>query len=71
MIGGQTLLRSCRFYDDPARCDPGFGRIGRNVMRVGSAVALIPEFEIVGVNATSDPKTSAHLLTYDSILGQA
>ena len=48
----------------------GFGRIGRNVMRGWISRGTDTDIEIVGVNATSDPKTSAHLLTYDSILGK-
>jgi glyceraldehyde 3-phosphate dehydrogenase len=44
----------------------GFGRIGRNVFRtlIGD-----PEVEIVAVNDITDSKTLAHLLKYDSILG--
>lgn len=47
----------------------GFGRIGRNFMRCW---LLRPNsnIEIVGLNDTSDPKTNAHLLTYDSMLGR-
>jgi glyceraldehyde 3-phosphate dehydrogenase (phosphorylating) len=44
----------------------GFGRIGRNVYR---AAMGDPAIEIVGVNDITDPKTLAHLLKYDSILG--
>jgi glyceraldehyde 3-phosphate dehydrogenase len=46
----------------------GFGRIGRNFWR---AVAANPgsDLEIVAVNDLTDPKTLAHLLKYDSILG--
>ena len=44
----------------------GFGRIGRNVLR--SAIND-KELEIVAVNDLTDPKTLAHLLKYDSILG--
>jgi len=44
----------------------GFGRIGRNVMR---AALGDPEIEIVAVNDITDSKTLAHLLKYDSILG--
>ncbi len=47
----------------------GFGRIGRNFMRCW----LLREnsnLEIVAINDTSDPKTNAHLLKYDSMLGQ-
>jgi glyceraldehyde 3-phosphate dehydrogenase len=44
----------------------GFGRIGRNIFRtlVGD-----PSVEIVAVNDITDSKTLAHLLKYDSILG--
>jgi glyceraldehyde 3-phosphate dehydrogenase len=44
----------------------GFGRIGRNVFRttIGN-----PEIEIVAVNDITTPATLAHLLKYDSILG--
>ncbi|OAB56348.1 glyceraldehyde-3-phosphate dehydrogenase [Phormidium willei BDU 130791] len=47
----------------------GFGRIGRNFLRCW----LTREnsgLEIVGVNDTSDPKTNAHLLKYDTMLGK-
>jgi glyceraldehyde 3-phosphate dehydrogenase len=44
----------------------GFGRIGRNVFR---ASLENPEIEFVAVNDLTDPKTLAHLLKYDSILG--
>src|SRR5437660_9935497 len=44
----------------------GFGRIGRNVFR--SALGN-PDIEFVAVNDLTDPKTLAHLLKYDSILG--
>ncbi len=44
----------------------GFGRIGRNVYR---AALGDPNIEIVAVNDLTDPKTLAHLLKYDSILG--
>lgn len=44
----------------------GFGRIGRNVFR---AALGNPEIEFVAVNDLTDPKTLAHLLKYDSILG--
>jgi glyceraldehyde-3-phosphate dehydrogenase (NAD(P)) len=48
----------------------GFGRIGRNVLRGWISRGANTDLEIVGMNSTSDPKTSAHLLTYDSILGR-
>ncbi|MGA2991328.1 MAG: type I glyceraldehyde-3-phosphate dehydrogenase [Candidatus Korobacteraceae bacterium] len=44
----------------------GFGRIGRNVLR---AALGNKDLEIVAVNDLTDPKTLAHLLKYDSILG--
>jgi glyceraldehyde 3-phosphate dehydrogenase len=44
----------------------GFGRIGRNVERASFNDKNI---EIVAVNDLTDPKTLAHLLKYDSILG--
>ena len=44
----------------------GFGRIGRNIMR-----AAMPhhDIDIVAVNDLTDAATLAHLLKYDSILG--
>jgi glyceraldehyde-3-phosphate dehydrogenase (NAD(P)) len=47
----------------------GFGRIGRNFMRcwLGRENS---NFEIVAINDTSDPRTNAHLLKYDSMLGR-
>jgi glyceraldehyde 3-phosphate dehydrogenase len=44
----------------------GFGRIGRNVLRTALQDKNI---EFVAVNDLTDPKTLAHLLKYDSILG--
>src|SRR5579884_2435156 len=44
----------------------GFGRIGRNVFRTSLDDKSI---EIVAVNDLTDTKTLAHLLKYDSILG--
>lgn len=45
----------------------GFGRIGRNVLR---AALGDPEIHVVAVNDITDPKTLAHLLKYDSVLGK-
>lgn len=47
----------------------GFGRIGRNFLRcwLGRSNS---QLEVVGINDTSDPKTNAHLLRYDSMLGK-
>jgi glyceraldehyde 3-phosphate dehydrogenase len=44
----------------------GFGRIGRNVFRAAQGRR---DLEIVAVNDITDPPTLAHLLKYDSILG--
>jgi len=45
----------------------GFGRIGRNVVRAG---LHRKDIEFVAVNDITDTKTLAHLLKYDSVLGQ-
>src|ERR1044071_568036 len=45
----------------------GFGRIGRNVLR---ASLNDPNIDFVAVNDITDPKTLAHLLKYDSVLGK-
>src|SRR5271154_3008669 len=45
----------------------GFGRIGRNVIRAG---LHNPNIEFVAANDLTDTKTLAHLLKYDSTLGQ-
>jgi glyceraldehyde-3-phosphate dehydrogenase (NAD(P)) len=47
----------------------GFGRIGRNFLRcwAGRNDSFL---EIVGINDTSDPRTNAHLLKYDTMLGR-
>jgi glyceraldehyde 3-phosphate dehydrogenase len=45
----------------------GFGRIGRNVVRAG---LHRKDVEFVAVNDLTDTKTLAHLLKYDSVLGQ-
>jgi len=44
----------------------GFGRIGRNILR---ASLNDSNLDFVAVNDLTDPKTLAHLLKYDSILG--
>jgi len=44
----------------------GFGRIGRNIFRTAINDSNL---EFVAVNDLTDPKTLAHLLKYDSILG--
>jgi len=45
----------------------GFGRIGRNVFRAAKASGA--DIEFVAVNDLTDPKTLAHLVKYDSLLG--
>ena len=42
----------------------GFGRIGRQVLRIGLAY---PDLEFVAINDLTDPKTLAHLFKYDSV----
>src|SRR6266498_1419297 len=44
----------------------GFGRIGRNILRTA---LHDKELDFVAVNDITDAKTLAHLLKYDSILG--
>lgn len=44
----------------------GFGRIGRNIFRASMGD---PAIEIVALNDITDARTLAHLLKYDSILG--
>ncbi len=44
----------------------GFGRIGRNILRTALNDSNL---DFVAVNDLTDPKTLAHLLKYDSILG--
>jgi glyceraldehyde 3-phosphate dehydrogenase len=44
----------------------GFGRIGRNIFRTAIGD---PEIDFVAVNDLTDTKTLAHLLKYDSVLG--
>jgi glyceraldehyde 3-phosphate dehydrogenase len=44
----------------------GFGRIGRNILR---ASLNDKNLDFVAVNDLTDPKTLAHLLKYDSVLG--
>lgn len=44
----------------------GFGRIGRNILRTSLGDS---EIDFVAVNDLTDTKTLAHLLKYDSVLG--
>ncbi|EAT15446.1 type I glyceraldehyde-3-phosphate dehydrogenase [Desulfuromonas acetoxidans] len=44
----------------------GFGRIGRNVLRIAQGH---PDFNIVAINDLTDAPTLAHLLKYDSVHG--
>src|SRR5438552_12502470 len=44
----------------------GFGRIGRNIFRTSIGD---PDIDFVAVNDLTDTKTLAHLLKYDSVLG--
>ncbi|TVU53291.1 MAG: type I glyceraldehyde-3-phosphate dehydrogenase [Arthrospira sp. PLM2.Bin9] len=47
----------------------GFGRIGRNFLRCWLTRGDNTNLEVTAINDTSDPKTNAHLLKYDSMLG--
>src|SRR5690349_14661389 len=44
----------------------GFGRIGRNIYRTAIGD---PDIDFVAVNDLTDTRTLAHLLKYDSVLG--
>ena len=46
----------------------GFGRIGRNFLR--AYLEREPSFEVVAINDLGNPKTMAHLLEFDSLLGR-
>src|ERR687887_865665 len=46
----------------------GFGRIGRNFFRAAKQRGADVDF--VAVNDITDPRTLAHLLKYDSVLGR-
>ena len=46
----------------------GFGRIGRNVVRAAKAMGATG-LDFVAVNDLTDTRTLAHLLKYDSVLG--
>src|SRR5258708_5582567 len=47
-------------------CINGFGRIGRNILRTALGDK---DIDFVAVNDITDTKTLAHLLKYDSVLG--
>ena len=44
----------------------GFGRIGRNLLRIS---LLSDDIDVVAINDIADIKTCAHLLKYDSVFG--
>jgi len=48
----------------------GYGRIGRCTLRAIWEQGLENEFEIVGINASGDLKTNAHLTRYDTTHGR-
>ena len=70
MISGPFLSDLTAFKMTLRVAINGFGRIGRNFMRCWLSRGSNTGLEVVGVNVTSDPKTNAHLLRYDSILGE-
>ncbi len=45
----------------------GFGRIGRNIVRAAKQQGV--DLDLIAVNDITTPKTLAHLLKYDTILG--
>jgi glyceraldehyde-3-phosphate dehydrogenase (NAD(P)) len=47
----------------------GFGRIGRSFLRCW-AERPNSGFKVVGLNDTSDPRTNAHLIRYDTMMGK-
>jgi glyceraldehyde 3-phosphate dehydrogenase len=48
----------------------GFGRIGRSIFRAAANDPLFKDIEIVAINDLTDTATLAHLLKYDSVMGQ-
>ncbi|MEB3225475.1 MAG: type I glyceraldehyde-3-phosphate dehydrogenase [Synechococcus sp.] len=47
----------------------GFGRIGRNFLRCWAGREN-SQLQVVGINATTDTKSNAHMLRYDTMLGK-
>lgn len=45
----------------------GFGRIGRQLLRVIYDYNLLDKFNIVAINASGDIKSNSHLLKYDTV----
>src|ERR1043165_7904475 len=64
-VGGPTLIRGGALMAIKVGIN-GFGRIGRNLYRTAIGDN---DIDIVAVNDITDPKTLAHLLKYDSVLG--
>lgn len=48
----------------------GFGRIGRNVLRVIFESKEAMPFDVVGINDTADTNTMVHLFKYDTCFGK-
>jgi Glyceraldehyde-3-phosphate dehydrogenase/erythrose-4-phosphate dehydrogenase len=48
----------------------GFGRIGRDVMRIYFEENYTEDFDLVALNASGDLNTLAHLFKYDSLYGK-
>ncbi len=48
----------------------GFGRIGRNIFRAIDMDPAFKDIEVVAINDLTDTATLAHLLKYDSVMGQ-
>ena len=47
----------------------GFGRIGRSIFRAAAQDPLFQDIEIAAINDLTDNATLAHLLKYDSVMG--
>jgi glyceraldehyde 3-phosphate dehydrogenase len=47
----------------------GFGRIGRNILRILHENASNKDLEVIGINDLTDAATLAHLFKYDSVFG--
>ena len=48
----------------------GFGRIGRNILRVCYESGMREQIKIVAINDLGDSKINAHLLQYDTVHGE-
>lgn len=61
------IVKGDELYMKPKVAINGFGRIGKNILRIW--LENQDHMEIVALNSTSGPKAHAHLFKYDSIYG--